>query len=344
MQEGGIRMRITTRMMTNKYNRSLNTLSSSVNKLNDQISSGRSFSKASENPAAAISAFQIRRDLSKLESYQSNISFSSDVLKNAESSLMDIHELTQTANDRILEGINGSMSTSERTIVAKEIRSIQEQLLQSLNANSSSGSYYFGGTQTDTSPFSAVNGKLQYKGVDLDSIPQGSAQETQFKNDALYIDIGLNIQFDAIQTQKLDGRTAFNMAVPGISFVGNGTTTINSDTYSNNIYNLLGSLADGLEAANYSSDTMNGLLGQFQKQSENVLMSVTEIGSKNSYLEFMNNRLDSESSNLLERQSEIEYADPAETVIEYKSQEMAYNAALQMGSKIIQNSIFDFIN
>ncbi len=337
-------MRVTTRMMTNKYTRSLNALSSSVNKLNDQIASGRSFSKASENPAAAISAFQIRRDLSKLESYQSNISYAADVMKNAESSLMDIHDLTQNASDKILEGINGTMSISDRKIIAQEIRTIQEQLLQSLNSNSASGSYYFGGTQTDSPPFTVVSGKLQYKGIDMDSIASGSPQETLLNDDALYLDIGLNIQFDALQPQKLDGRTAFNLAIPGISFAGNGVTTINSDTYSNNIYNLLGSVADGMESINYSSTTMNGLLDQFQTQSESVLMAVTGIGSKSSYLEFMNDRLDSESLNLKERQSEIEYADPAETVIEYKSQEMAYNAALQMGSKIIQNSIFDFIS
>ena len=37
-------------------------------------------------------------------------------------------------------------------------------------------------------------------------------------------------------------------------------------------------------------------------------------------------------------------ADPAETIIYFKSQEAAYNAALQMGTKIIQPSIFDYMN
>ena len=335
-------MRITTRMMTNKYKRSLNELSSSVNQLNDKVSSGRSFSKASENTSAAISAFQIRRNLSRLESYQSNISYASDLLQNAETALMEVNDVAQEASAKILQGVNGSLSDNDRAIVAQEIRSLQGQLLQSLNSNSA-GTYYFGGTHTDSAPFTAVNGVLHYQGVDLDTVAAGSAEEQAFLSDARYIDIGLSLQFDPLQPTKLDSSTAFNVSIPGIKFIGCGTTTVDGQVISNNLYNLLGQVADGLEDANYSSDYMDDLLKQFQSGSENILTSVTEIGSKSSYLDFMANRLDSESLNMQERQSEIEYADPAKTIIEFKSQEMAYEAALSMGAKIIQPSIFDYI-
>jgi len=336
-------MRITSRMMTNKYKRSLNELSASVNKLNDKVSSGRSFSKASENTSAAISAFQLRRSLSRLESYQSNISNASDLLQNAETALMEVNGIAQEASTKLIQGISGSMSDSDRSIVAQQLRSLQDQLLQSLNSNSA-GNYYFGGTHTDSAPFTVTSGKLQYKGIDLDTLASGSAAEQTLTDDARYVDIGLSLQFDPLQPTKLDGSTAFNVAIPGIRFIGSGTTNVDGYDVSNNLYNLLGQAADGLEDANYSSDYVNTLLGQFQNQSEHILMTVTEIGSKSSYLDFMANRIDSEYLNMQERQAEIEYADPAKTIIDFKSQEMAFEAALSMGAKIIQPSIFNFIS
>lgn len=343
-------MRITTRMMTTRYTSSLNNLSSGLNQLNYQISSGRSFIKASENTSAAISAFQLRRDLSKSEGYQKNISFAQDTLSNAESSLMNINEMVQTVNDRVLQGINGTMNTENRKIVAQELRAIQDQLFQSLNATSS-GNYVFGGTETEAKPFSLnAAGSLLYKGINLDEIatlPGNADIENKLKKDSLFIDIGLNLKFDSASSNTLDSSTAFNLAIPGISFTGSGTTTLAGYTSAapapNNLYSLIGAIASEFESANYSRSNVDALLGHFQNRSQDVMMTVSEIGSKSSYLEFMSNRLDSESANMLKRQTEVEYADPAKTIIDFKSQEMAYNAALQMGAKLIQPSIFDFM-
>lgn len=342
-------MRITTRMMTTRYTRSLNNLSSGLDKLNYQISSGRRFMKASENASAAITAFQLRRDLSKIGGYQSNIAFAQDTLSNAESSLMHVNEMVKTIDERILQGKNGTLTGQDRAIVAEDLRAIQGQLFQSLNATSAD-SYIFGGTQTQSRPFELdVNGKLQYKGVDLDTIATNPDPTiaAKLKGDSLFLDIGLNLQFDTPSSPKLDGSTAFNVAMPGINIIGSGETALSGYTREpkapNNLYNLLGAIAFEFEQVDYSSENVEALYGHFKTSSQDVLITVAEIGAKTSYLDFMSNRLESESANMLKRQVEVEYADPAKTIIDFKSQEMAYNAALQMGTRIIQPSIFDFL-
>ena len=343
-------MRITTRMMTSRYSKNLGNLASGLDKLNYQISSGRKFSRVSENTSAAISAFQIRRDLSKLEGYQSNIEYAQDTLSNAESALMNINGMMQAADSRILQGINATMTTSDKTIVAKELREMQAQLVQSLNATSM-GSYCFGGTETQNKPFEIVSGTLQYNGKILNDIndttiyPAGT--EAKLKTDAMYLDIGLNLGFNPTVSQTVDPSTALNIALPGLNIVGSGTTPSSlsppNDNIPNNLYDLLGRIATELESSSGSAVTLNTLFGHFQKQSANIMMTVTEIGSKSNYLEFMSKRMDNEVSNLKIRQANVEYADPTATIIDFKSQEMAYNAALQMGQKIIQPSIFDFM-
>lgn len=346
-------MRITNKMITTKYISSVNNLSSDLYKLNAQVSSGRSFSKASENTSAAIRAFQIRKDMSSTEGYNANIQHAQSTLINSESSISHIQELVQTAQIKILQGQNGTQSADERKIIATELRNIQEQLLQTLNA-SSSGSYYFGGSNTDIKPFEVVGGKLQYNLVALDQPnPFGTPVDNvnmikALESDSRFIDIGLNVKFDL--SGAIDKNTVFSYSIPGIKIVGSGTTDIGLKTSaglpentSNNLYDLIGEIATNFESINYDGDKSGKLLGLLQKNSTSVIHTLTEVGAKTSYLDFMTNRLESKTLNDQERQMAIEGVDPMKTIIEFKSQEAAYNAALQMGTKLIQPSIFDFM-
>jgi flagellar hook-associated protein 3 FlgL len=327
-------------MMTSNYIRSLNTISSDLNKLNTQVTSGRAFTKASENTSAAIRAFQVRRDLSKTEGYESNILHARSSLESSESSIYHIQELVQNAGAKVLQGMNGTQSESERKIIATELRNVQDQILQSLNATDSD-SYYFGGSNTDTKPFEVVGGKLSYNGQSLDTLTAAAIKDLE--SDSRYVDIGLNVKFDALGV--LDKNTVFNYSVPGIKIVGSGTTNDTAgNPMSNNLYDLIGQLASEFESSTYSGTKANELYGHLQTNSASVIHSLTEVGTKTSYLDFMTTRLENKTLNDQGRQLAIEGADPSATIIQFKSQEAAYNAALQMGAKIIQPSIFDYIS
>ncbi|HVI41913.1 MAG TPA: flagellar hook-associated protein FlgL, partial [Anaerovoracaceae bacterium] len=172
-------MRITNKMITKSYTRQINTLSVDLNKLNNQITTGRRFSKSSEDTAAAVKAYEIRRNMSKVEDYQDNIGHAKDFLSNTETTLSLVQGSVQNALDKIRYGLNGSQSQDERTIVAQELKTIQDEMLQTLNSNST-GNYMFGGTNGVDRPF-VVNtaGDLTYNGQvlkDLDSsVPADAA-------------------------------------------------------------------------------------------------------------------------------------------------------------------------
>ena len=339
-------MRITNKMITTKYIRSLNTLSSDLDKLNNQIASGRKFSKSSEDTAAAIKAYRIRRDLSRTDAFQANIDHAQSSLVNTESALNHIQELVQTAKDKILVANTGTASADERQVVATELKSIQNQLLQALNSNAS-GVYYFGGSNTDTAPFTLdANGQLAYNNVTLSTITP--AEQERLSSDSMYVDIGLGAQTlpdpnDATKT-IIDPKSVFQYSTAGINVVGSGTTTVGGMNVSNNLYDLIGSIVGQLESDIYSYDNIDALYGQLGKASMEIIYNLTEVGAKTSYLNFMTDRYDTQILNLQDRQVSVEGADPAYTIIKFKSQQVAYNAALQMGTSLIQPSIFDFMN
>lgn len=333
-------MRITNRMITSKYVRSLNQISSDLNRLNNKVTSGRAFTKASENTSAAIRAYQLRRDMSKSEGFMANIQHAETTLRNSESSIMHIQELVQNAQTKIIQGVNGTQSEGERKIIATELRNIQDQMLQTLNG-SSSDMYYFGGTNTTEKPFALdADGKLMYNGNLLADPLLDSAS---LLADSRFVDIGLNVRMDA--SGAIDNTSVFKYSIPGLQITGYGEELVNGETMSANIYDLIGRMATELEkGSTYDKDMADALLGKIQQTSPKVVHALTDVGAKTSYLEFITDRLETKEFNDQERQMELEAADPAETIIYFKSQEAAYNAALQMGTKIIQPSIFDYMN
>ncbi len=341
-------MRITNRMITTQYIRSLNNLTAELNKARTQVESGRKFSRSSENTSAAIKAFQIRKDLIRSEGYKENLAHAKSTLTDAESALTHMEELMRTAFEKVGLALNDTHSEADRTIYATELRNIQEQLFQTLNSVSSD-SYYFGGTNTSARPFELVDGKLQYNGFPLDVPLPGDtsvANEVLFKKlekDSMALDIGLNVKIDVL-TGKVDDSTVFSYTIPGINIVGRGTVTVGGEEISGNLYDLLGALAAEFESDDYNHNRADSLFGHLKNVSANIGGSITEIGAKTSYLEFMSERIEDKIFNLDEKQVNVEGIDPAAAIIQFEAQKFAYTAALRMGAELMQPTIFDYMS
>jgi flagellar hook-associated protein 3 len=338
-------MRITYRMMTSRYSTNLNSLSTELDKLNTQVATGRKYARTSEDVSSAVRGYQIRRNLSKVDGYQDNIRHAQDFLTNSESTLSQIESSLAEATDKILQGMNGTQSEGDRKIIATELRTIQEQLLETMNTDVS-GMYLFGGSNSQK-PFEVVAGKLEYNGNRLDDLVKGLPEADQLENDSMYVDIGLGVTFNEV-TGEIDRSSVFNYTFPGLSFMGMGTdsTVISGENVSNNLYDLLGRISSEFEKDdnNYSSDKVDSLYGLFKENSLKTYQTTTEIGAKTQYLEFMTSRYETQNFNLQERQVEVEGVDAAYTYIAFQSQKVAYQAALQMGQSVVQQSVFDYMS
>ncbi|MDK2941262.1 MAG: flagellar hook-associated protein 3 FlgL [Acetobacterium sp.] len=345
-------MRITYRMMTSRYSNNLNSLSSDLDKLNTQVATGRKYARTSEDVSSAVRGYQIRRNLSKVEGYQDNIRHAEDFLTNSESTLSQIEASLSEATTKIQQGMNGSQSEGDRKIIASELRTIQKQMLQTMNTEASD-MFLFGGTN-DQKPFTVETTaggieQLKYNGKILDDLTDATAvgkkEVDALKSDALYVDIGLGVTFDEA-TGDVARNSVFNYSVPGLNFMGYGTTDVAGEKVSNNLYDLLGRVATEFEKEgnDYSFDTVDRLYGLFNDNSIKAYQATTEIGAKSQYLEFMSSRYETQNFNLQERQTQVEGVDAAYTYIAFQSQKVAYSAALQMGQSVVQQSVFDYMN
>ena len=72
-------------------------------------------------------------------------------------------------------------------------------------------------------------------------------------------------------------------------------------------------------------------------------VALTDCGTRSKRLELIENRLDTQLGSLKELKSENEDCDLAETAIQMKSAEYAYNASLMATSQILQESLLNYI-
>jgi len=267
-------MRITNRVVTEKYLKSINNIQYDMDYLNQQVVTGRKFMKVSENTPAAVKAFQIRRDMKRIEGYQDSLLHAKGMLNNSESSIMHIQILVQDAKEKILYGLNGTQSDDERRIIANQLRNLQQEMLQRLNSNAAD-LYYFGGSSVAQEPFQLdTDGKLMYRykdGADFKWIRVEDLHETpdpalvpsdpsydlykELLNAGLFVDIGLGIRSENVPPSPssapyVDRNSVFTYTLTGISITGAGKVAMSDGTLvSNNVYDLIGAIADGFEDA-----------------------------------------------------------------------------------------------
>lgn len=332
-------MRITTGMMKNNYLKNLDNSANKLNYLNEKVSSGRKFFKASEDTVSAIKAYKLRREYKSTEIYDTNISSVDSFLTVAESNLTDINNNLQRVYTSYLKGVNGTMTKEDREIIATEMDTLQDSILAALNAKFEDR-YVFGGTSRNELPFSVdKDGNLLFKNVNVnDSTKLTTLQD--LSKETINIDLGLGMTFN---NNSLNEDTVFDMSMAGIKFMGFGTDDNTVNGVPNNIYTLIGNIKSELRKTDFSYDGVKKYVEAFEKQKSQVVVAITDIGSKANYLEFLKTRNEDYTYNLNEKISNVEYVDPSEAIMDFKMQEYSYNSALAMGNKILQNSFIDFM-
>ncbi|WP_163144129.1 flagellar hook-associated protein FlgL [Bacillus sp. 22-7] len=144
-------MRVTQSMLSNNMLRNLSNSYSRMDKLQDQISTQKKFTKPSDDPVAAMMGMNYRTDLNRVQQFTRNIGevrnwvdSTDDALDKGVLALQRIRELT-------LQASNGTLEEDQRKAVAEEVKQLKEHL-QNLGDTQVGGKYIFNGNQTNVKP------------------------------------------------------------------------------------------------------------------------------------------------------------------------------------------------
>lgn len=190
---------------------------------------------------------------------------------------------------------------------------------------------------------SVSNGAGGYQEIVSTSLTSSIGQDglSALANEEVLVNLGLGLKTTSeAGSTTINSQSAFNSAIPGISFLGYGQ---DSSGISGNLYTLMGQIADQLESDGFSMENIQPYLDKFGEKSDALLGEITKSGSKSNFLSTMKTNLESMGDSLLERAEDIEYVDPGDAIMDFYMQQYAYNAALSMGTKILSKSFIDFM-
>lgn len=322
-------MRITQKNLTRAYLSGLNRNMNQLAKSNQRLSTGKRISKVSDNVTDAQKALKVRNQLRNNEQFVRNIQSIQNEISAQESSAMQMNEILIDVKKLLVNAGSGVNSDSDKTIIANEISQLNRSILQLVNVKSSDR-YTFSGLNNEAPIKVEDDGTVLFNSMNVDEL-----LSTDLKDDALFIDIGLGMKFD---TSNLDQNSVVQLNTSAIHLLGYGK---NTNGIPNNLVSLLNRVVSDLKSGDVSR--LSEYQSQLSAATDRILVQVTDIGTRFAYLENSINRLENEKLNLTSQQNHLESIDYEEETITNKSYDMAYQISLQLGSKVLPLSIFDFM-
>lgn len=156
-------MRVTNGMLITNMMRNYKRNLSRIENYQEQLASGKSIRRPSDDPSGASKALKLRSDLSMNEQYIKNADNALSWLNITETALRDIGDTLQRARELTVQAANGTFTPENRAAIADEIEQLQQHIFQVSNSTYA-GRYIFGGFRTDMPPFVSVPGAIQFEG------------------------------------------------------------------------------------------------------------------------------------------------------------------------------------
>jgi flagellar hook-associated protein 3 FlgL len=130
----------------------LATVQQQLNQANQELASGQSINEPSDNPAGTLALILNHAAQAQNDTFQSSVTGLTTQLQTADSALNSAVNVINQAISVGVEAGNSDLSNAQRAAIAQELTGAQQDLVGIANT-SISGTYLFGGTLSETQPF-----------------------------------------------------------------------------------------------------------------------------------------------------------------------------------------------
>ena len=323
-------MRITNASMVRSHLYDTQNNLTNMSKINQQISTGKVINTVSDDPHKAIKIMNINNEIKYTEKYNSNIDETVGWMNTTDGALESTGNLLNEIKETILKVGNGTYSQNEMKSLNADINEKIKQLADTLNSTYG-GKYLFAGTNVDDAPITVIENPDGTVKLEFSKDKNG---QTIPNTDDLKADISSGINID------------YNISVGEILNIkdGNGNT-VNLLDEINNLSTLMNNIANGDEqtAAKAKETLLNDTKGKIDTLFDHVVNERTSLGVRVSTAEKIKELNDEDILNIQDVLSKTQDTDVVEKFIELKSAEMIYQASIQVGAKLIQPTILDYI-
>ena len=123
-------MRITNKMMSNNYLRDMNNNLKNLDKINDQMASGKLISRPSDNPFKVARSMQLTTDINANKQYNDNIKDATNWLDSTDQALYQATNVMQRVRELMVSSGNAAYGSNENKAISDEIKERVSELAQ----------------------------------------------------------------------------------------------------------------------------------------------------------------------------------------------------------------------
>jgi flagellar hook-associated protein 3 FlgL len=300
--------RITQRSVSTTMLQGLQSNQSKLQKIQEQLSSGKQISRPSDSPVKTVETMQFRSELRRTEQHVRNADDGLGLLSTADTALTGSLDMTRRVRDLTLRAINGSVNAVGREAIAAEIDTIREGLVGVANLRYLDRPV-FGGTTAGTAAYTAPTSGVAGSG-------------------GAYVgDAGVISRTVAVGTE-----VEVNMTGPQV--FGSGDTQL---------FDVLASLSSTLRGPESGLGALDGSLDKLDGATNRIISALGTIGARTNRVETMLTRAKDALISLTNNLNEVESIDLPRTIVDLQMQEVAYKAALGATARVVQPSLLDFL-
>jgi flagellar hook-associated protein 3 FlgL len=311
-------MRISTNMMSRQFLTNLNKVYGNMLKYHRQTTTGRAFHRASEDPINAVKSMDLSSGLDRINLYQSNIDQAQLILREQEVGISSISDALLSVQTVVQQSLNTTFDDEDRKNMAQVVEATRENVIALLNKDFG-GKFIYGGHNTSSNPMTVEHQVASYNGIPIDEMTIEEFEN--FSQEEMFYNTGRGTKVD-VATSALD-------------ILGYGDE---------NMLKLLDDISQLLrEPSETFNEDMNVYLGKTNDHFRNLQAVRTTVGSRIANMDAMKAQLTEHSHNMQDLLSVARDVDIEEAIINFKTAEMVYQAALSAGASIIQPTLVDFL-
>lgn len=295
--------RITQRTVSNTMLAGLQTNMGRMQKLQEQLSSGKQVSRPSDSPVKTVEAMQFRSGIRRTEQYARNADDGLALLGTTDAALTDSLNMTGRVRELTVQGLSDTLNSQAREAVADEIDTLRQGLLGLANTRYLDRPVFGGNTKSADAY--APDGAF---------IGDGGAVTRTVAPD---VKVVANVNGPDVFGQ--DGQPSHLFTVlSDLSAALRGQTP---DRHAD--------LSTGLKNLDVAIDR--------------VITTLGKVGARFNRVETMRHAAEDQLLSLTTSLSEAEDIDLPKTIVELQMQEVAYKAALGATARVVQPSLLDFL-
>ncbi|WP_411502696.1 flagellar hook-associated protein FlgL [Brevibacillus centrosporus] len=297
-------VRVTQNMLNSNMLRNLHKSMGTMDKLQQQLSSGSKINKPSDDPVIAARGMFYRSSLMENDQYKRNVDEAQSWMDMTDTTMDEMGSIMKRVKEILVYSGDGAVSPDDLKAMGSEVEELKKHM-GTLANQQINGKYIFAGTDTNKPPYDATAKAGAGDFVSTNSSP-----------------INLEVSQGVFVTSNVNAQNIFNYP-----------------DNANNMFTVLNNIIGALSSGNSATQFQTAMDDQYNK----LLSERASLGANVNRVELIAERLDSQEVNITGLMSKNEDADMAKVMTDLKTQESVHSAALGSGARIIQPTLLDFL-